>query len=218
LSGNRPRGCRWRTASVPLWCRSDGGRRRAGRGMKVLRPEQSSARMLGDRVMEAEALLEQGCLVGASQITSRAYTDWHGILAPQTALSSRGRRPDSQPTARPTGLRLPTRSPTLANHIRRSRKHRQSRLLLASVNVVMLASPVSAEPTPVHFNPNARSQLEEVTHPDRRRRARPSRRQRQVPSVGVIARLAHAYFLTYFLSKPCRVLAPNAPGNGKGAA
>ena len=47
LSGNRPRECRWRTASVPLCCRSDGGRRRAGRdrgGMKVLKPERSAAR------------------------------------------------------------------------------------------------------------------------------------------------------------------------------
>jgi hypothetical protein len=56
-----------------------------GGGMKMLRPERSSTRMLRDRVMEAEALLEQGCRwVGASQIASRAYTDWHGILAPQT--------------------------------------------------------------------------------------------------------------------------------------
>src|SRR5262249_44490957 len=49
-----------------------------GGGMKVLMSEQSSARMLRDRVMEAEAILEQGCRsVGASQIASRAYTDWH---------------------------------------------------------------------------------------------------------------------------------------------
>ena len=54
-----------------------------GGGMKVLRPERSSARMLRDRVMEAEALLEQGCRsVGASQIVSRAYTDWHVYGSP----------------------------------------------------------------------------------------------------------------------------------------
>jgi hypothetical protein len=84
---------RKRSAVLPERRRSETGWAGPGGGMKVLRPEQPSARMLRDRVMEAEALLEQGCRsVGASQIASGAYTDWHRILAPQTQAPQRGSR------------------------------------------------------------------------------------------------------------------------------
>src|SRR6516164_10446487 len=68
-----PMANRKRSAVLPERRRSETGWAGPGGGMKVLRPEQPSARMLRDRVMEAEALLEQGCRsVGASQIASGA--------------------------------------------------------------------------------------------------------------------------------------------------